>query len=116
MTVILCVDDDASALEIRKLVLERQGYEVRTATSADEALEVLASVPIDLVITDYFLTGKTGGELVADIKKLKPSIPVLVFSGMVEAPAGTELADRNVTKGEGVYTFLRHIESLLGQS
>ena len=116
MAVILCVDDDASALEIRKLVLERHGYEVKKATTADEAMEILTSSPIDLVITDHLLTGKTGAELVADIKRLSPSLPVLVLSGMTEPPPGTELADLYITKGEGVYAFLRHVESLLPHS
>jgi CheY-like chemotaxis protein len=113
MAVILCVDDDASALKIRKLVLETQGYEVRTAASAGEAMEILALASIDLVITDHLLQGRTGGELLADIRRFRPNLPVLVFSGMPEPPAGTELADRFVSKGEGVDAFLAHIASLL---
>jgi CheY-like chemotaxis protein len=113
MPVILCVDDDAFALRIRKLVLETQGYEVKTATTADEAFQILTSSPIDLVITDHILPRKTGAELLTDIKRLFPDLPVLVLSGMVQPPAGTEAADGYVTKGESVEAFLTHVASLL---
>jgi len=44
---ILCVDDEAPGLYFRKLILERQGYRVVTATSADDGIE--------LVVTDHLM-------------------------------------------------------------
>ena len=55
--VILCVDDEDNPLVLRKLVLEKAGYEVATAHSADEALNILASRRIDLVLSDHLMPG-----------------------------------------------------------
>ena len=62
---LLCVDDAEIALQIRKVIFQRAGYDVSTATSGECALEIFKAEPIDLVIADHFLSEKTGTEIAA---------------------------------------------------
>jgi DNA-binding NtrC family response regulator len=79
--VILCIEDQASSLAMRKMILEESGYTVLSASSAKEALKQLAASHIDLVLSDHYLRGELGTAIAAQIKALKPDIPVLLISG-----------------------------------
>src|SRR5277367_5456265 len=86
--VILCVDDEQIALLVRQRVLEKAGYEVIPANSVDQALEILGSRSVDLVLTDFLMPRKTGAELADEAKLHWPEIPVVVISGVNEIPEG----------------------------
>ena len=62
-SVILCVDDEENPLMLRKLVLQKAGFEVITANSAKQALKLLGSRKVDLVLSDQLIPGTTGTEL-----------------------------------------------------
>ena len=62
-SVILCVDDEENPLMLRKLVLQKAGFEVITANSAKQALKRLGSRKVDLVLSDQLIPGTTGTEL-----------------------------------------------------
>jgi CheY-like chemotaxis protein len=112
--VILCVDDDVAALALRCLVLSSAGYEVLTAGDGAAALELFRCVRVDLVITDYRLPGLTGTQVAAaEMKQLKPTIPIVLFSGLVEAPRGSDHTDLVITKGMPAIEFLREVGKLL---
>jgi CheY-like chemotaxis protein len=111
--VILCVDDNAAALSLRCLVLIRAGYDVLTASDSAAALELFRCIQVDLVITDYWLPGLTGTELAAEMKRLKPEIPVVLFSGVVDVPPQSEHADMVMIKGMPVDEFLRQVRKLI---
>ncbi len=96
---ILCIDDQISALKIRSLLLQRAGYEVIACPSPAEALKIFKSEEVDLVVSDHFLPGMSGAQLVAEVKRLKPHVPVVLFSGMLEEPEGGIHADLFLTKG-----------------
>ena len=51
--------------------------------------------------------------MAAEMKRLKPTIPVVLFSGLVEAPPGSEHADLVITKGIPVVEFLSEISNLI---
>jgi CheY-like chemotaxis protein len=110
--VILCVDDDAAALALRCAVLSSAGYEVLPAADGAVALELFRRIQVDLVITDYCLPGLTGMQVAAEMKRLKPAIPIVLFSGLVEAPLGSNHADLVITKGMPVVEFLREVGRL----
>jgi len=80
---ILVVDDEEDIRELVAGVLEDEGYETRTAASADAALEALAARRPSLVLLDVWLQGSRldGLEVLEEIKKRDPSIPVLMISG-----------------------------------
>jgi len=85
---ILCVDDEAGALTIRKTLLERAGYVVLTAMKAEDALQIFKSgKKVDLVVSDHLLPVTTGSKMASQMKSAKPAIPFLLISGVEDAPA-----------------------------
>lgn len=113
---ILIIDDNETALNIRKMVLETSGYSVLTASDVDRAMEVFTASTVDIVISDHLLEGKTGTELAAEMKRLKPGIPIVIVSGLVEPPEGMEHADLFICKGEAPPIWLKKISDLLQQN
>jgi DNA-binding NtrC family response regulator len=112
---ILCIDDDEKALKIRKMVLEVVGYSVLTATDVDLAMQLFTASTVDMVISDHLLQGKTGTELAAEMKRLKPRIPIVIMSGMMQEPEGMEHADLHIVKGDAPPIWLKKISDLLQQ-
>jgi CheY-like chemotaxis protein len=110
---ILCIDDAEIALRVRKLLLTIAGYEVLTAASGEEGLELFKRDPIDLVIADHFLTGKTGTEIASEMKTIKPHVPILIVSAASDTPEGIEFADGFLPKGESPEALLEAIARLL---
>jgi CheY-like chemotaxis protein len=78
---ILCIDDDAANLDVRRELLQRAGYSVLTAKSGPEALEIFRSKAVDAVVLDYWLPGTNGIKVATDFKGLKPHIPIVMLSG-----------------------------------
>ena len=80
---ILVVDDERDIRELVEGVLEDEGYETRSAADSDAALEAIATRRPSLVLLDVWLQGSRldGLELLDEIKRRDPSIPVLVISG-----------------------------------
>jgi CheY-like chemotaxis protein len=111
--VILCVDDEPNSLVLRKLVLQKAGYEVVTANSAIAAMDVLASSRVDLVLSDQLMPGLTGTELARQIKNRWPSLPVILISGVNEIPADAEVADLFMSKVEGPVMMCQNINDVL---
>ncbi len=111
---ILCLNDDETALMIRELVLESKGYDVISTTHAQEALELVGSRPIDLVIADHLLRDSVGTDVAAEIKQLRPRLPVILLSGVVEKPEDMQNVDAFVHKTEGPEALLNAIDKFLG--
>ena len=80
---ILVVDDEADIRELVAGVLEDEGYNARTAANADAALAAIAERRPSLALLDVWLQGSRldGLELLAEIKRRDPSLPVIVVSG-----------------------------------
>jgi CheY-like chemotaxis protein len=113
--VILCVDDEPNNLTLRALVLERAGYEVSSAESADAALSLLASRPVDLVLSDQLMPHKTGTQLARDIKAKWPTMPVIIISGVNERPDDADIADLFMSKVEGPVRMCENIQEMLSK-
>lgn len=114
-TLILCVDDDTTGLTARRLLLSIAGYAVLTAPSGTSALRLLACNNVELVITDHLLPDQTGAELVSEMKRIKPEVPVVLLTGLVDPPPGFEQADLFLTKGMTPPEFLAEIAKLLSK-
>jgi len=82
---ILLVDDNAQGLKARKTVLEELGYQTSTACSGDDALEQFGSQKFDLVVTDYKMPRMDGMELIVNLRKCTPALPIILISGYVDA-------------------------------
>lgn len=99
------------------MVLESAGYSILAAEDAKTAMQIFTSMDVDIVLTDYFLHGTTGVELAAEMKRLKPKIPIVILSGAVEIPEGVLLhADLFLSKTENPITVLQKISELLSRA
>jgi CheY-like chemotaxis protein len=112
---ILCIDDADIALRVRKLLLGHEGYNVLTASSGEDGLELFRQNPIELVIADHFLSGKTGIEIAREMKELRPEVPILIMSAAIDKPEGMEFADGFLAKGESPDVLLDTIAELLAK-
>jgi len=111
---VLCVDDEAVGLRVRKILLERAGYKVLTAPDGHSGLELFASNPVDVVVLDYSMPGMHGGDVAREMRQAKPAVPILLLSAYVGLPAEVcSLVDVYVTKGEGAPALLEKLGSLL---
>ena len=83
---ILLVDDEALLTESYGEILESLGYQVVTKTSSTEALETFRLQPrrFDLVLTDYTMPNMTGIQLAEALLKVRPDIPIILYSGFTE--------------------------------
>jgi DNA-binding NtrC family response regulator len=78
---VLVVDDDAAFLKTLRKLLEQHGYGTLTARTLDEALETLESRVPTAVILDLRLDGVTAPETVLAIKRVSPSVALILCSG-----------------------------------
>jgi CheY-like chemotaxis protein len=84
---ILVVDDDVLIQMATSDMVVDLGHEVREAGSGRAALELLRSgEAVDLVITDQSMPGMTGVELAAEIRNLRPDMPILLATGYGDLP------------------------------
>ncbi len=110
---ILCVDDEDIPRTVRSLVLRKQGYTVVAASSGKEALELLESGGISLVLSDQMMPGMTGTELTKFIKAARPWMPVIIISGVNEVPVDAKYADRFISKVGGPELLFRTVAEVL---
>ncbi|HEX2583727.1 MAG TPA: ATP-binding protein [Steroidobacteraceae bacterium] len=78
---VLVVDDQDNVRATVTAVLSRAGYQVKTASSAELALQVLANNPIDLLITDIIMPGTDGLSLAEAASKTHPQLQILLMTG-----------------------------------
>ena len=83
---VLVVDDDGDILQLLKKWLEGDGFEVITANSGEEALAEMEKARPNLVITDLFMGGMSGLDLLSRIHDDDPLLPVIMLSGQARIP------------------------------
>lgn len=85
---ILVVDDLELVIDFASTFLTAVGYDVLTARSPKEALEVIAATgkKIDLLLTDFNMGEQTGEELMREVVRISPSTKLVLASGYLEAP------------------------------
>ncbi len=97
-------------------MLSAAGYEVLTAIDGESALRIFALNRVDLVITDQFIPDSTGGQIASEMKRLKPEVPIILHTGLMEAAADAEQADLILPKGMAPPEFLAAIAKLVAKS
>jgi DNA-binding response OmpR family regulator len=113
---ILCIDDEALGLQIRKAVLEREGYRVLTALDGSSGLTLFADERVDGVILDYFMPGMDGGQVAVAMRRQRPEVPILLLSAYVNLPQEVvTMVDFTVLKGEGPSELLTKVQAMLRQ-
>src|SRR6266436_4211507 len=77
---ILAVDDDVTLQEVLTLFLGKT-FEVTPATTGADALARVSHEPIDLIVLDHRLPDRTGLEVLAELRLIRPRLPVVMLTG-----------------------------------
>jgi CheY-like chemotaxis protein len=94
---VLVVDDEEMVRRFMRRVLEGEGYRVLEASNGDEALSILQTFAIDLVVTDIRMPVMTGRDLGALIAQL-PDPPHVVYASASDSPPGNADAAHHLVK------------------
>src|SRR4030042_3082719 len=78
---VLAVDDAPNTLEVLERNLTSQGYQVFTAQSVPEAITILETTPVDLVITDLKMPGISGLDLIRHVRENLKETEVMMITG-----------------------------------
>ena len=78
---ILVIDDEPSALDLLRRILEGEGYDVHTATNGQEGVKLFRQHPFDLVVTDMVMPVQDGLQTIFELRNDAPNIPVIAISG-----------------------------------
>ncbi len=97
---ILIVDDDDSLRESLELVLAAEGYQVTSAANGERALELVESVPVDVVLSDLRMPGLDGLDLLPQLARRLPGATIILMSAFGTADLAVEAMKR------GAYDYL----------
>lgn len=95
---ILWVDDEIDLLRPHIRLLGEKGYEVETATNGEDAVAMVKSTGFDLVFLDEMMAGMGGLQTLAEIKELRPGLPVVMITkneeeSLMEEAIGGKISD-----------------------
>ena len=108
---ILCVDEDQELLRLRKSVLEDAGYAVLMATTGARALELLTDTQVSLVLSGHMIRATSGNALAAEMKRIKPEVPVVLYCGAL--PDSLAYVDGFINNEESRPNFLTLIAGFI---
>jgi len=97
---ILIVDDDKNMLEVLSLRLEAEGYKVTATAGAEDALKMAKDELFDLALVDLKLAGKDGIELMQELRRITPEMPVIILTAYGTIETAVEAMKR------GAYSYL----------
>lgn len=106
---ILVIEDEAANREAIALLLENAGYEVTTAESGEKALEILTKTSFEVILTDLFLPGVSGIDILKRVKEQWPFTNVILITGKASAESAVEAMK------EGAFDYITkplHFEKL----
>lgn len=98
-SLVLFVDDDATVLEIGKLLLEQNGFEVLSAESGQDALRIFRQNAEDIaaVILDLTMPEMNGEQVLAYLRAIREDVPIIISSGYDEAQTAATLQQNSHT-------------------
>jgi two-component system NtrC family response regulator len=80
METVLIIDDEKNYLVVLEALLGPEGYEILTASSAEDAIYMIQGSDLDLIITDMKMPGMSGMQLLEASKEIKPDLPVIMMT------------------------------------
>ena len=119
---ILIVDDDLDILELLKMNLEPEGYNVRTANDGESAVQSACANPPDLILLDVMMPHKDGFQVIEELKNIKDTknVPVILVTarGQTEDKVlGLDTgADDYITKPFDLREVTARVEAVLGRT
>jgi CheY-like chemotaxis protein/signal transduction histidine kinase len=108
MSQVLIIDDEAGIRDLLRLILERKGYSVETATDGRVGLQKFRQQPAELVISDIIMPNVDGLELIRSLKRESPAVKIISISGGGKVGAGNYLD--LATKLGASYAFEKPID------
>ena len=119
-TSVLLAEDDRALRRFLEVVLERAGYQVFSASDGLEAMKLVLSAPIDVVVTDAIMPNLSGHEFCRFLRS-SPTLshlPIILLSALErkDRNAGSEQADAFLTKPVSGEKLIACIEELLAGS
>jgi two-component system, cell cycle sensor histidine kinase and response regulator CckA len=113
---ILVVDDEPAMADVTARILRDNGYRAIEANSGAEALAMLADSDVWLLLTDTVMPHMSGRDLVANVRKLRPELPVLFMTGydggVPGAPHGAGHSKALLQKPFDAQTLLWHVDAV----
>ena len=100
---ILWLENNEFYLRLRKAALEQDGYSVIGLSTAQDALATLRDAPVCMVLAGHMLRGATGAALASKMKRIKPDVPVVLYSGKSDK---LENVDAFINKDVSTHDFL----------
>jgi EAL domain-containing protein (putative c-di-GMP-specific phosphodiesterase class I)/CheY-like chemotaxis protein len=98
---LLLVDDEANILSALKRLLRPDGYHILSADCGEQALEMLAQQPVDVIISDQRMPGLSGADFLRRARILRPDTIRIMLSGYTELQSVTEAVNEGA-----IYKFL----------
>ena len=98
---LLLVDDEPSILSSLQRLLRRDGYTILSTTSAEDALHILATQSVDVILSDQRMPGMSGVEFLRRVKENHPETIRIVLSGYTDLQFITDAINEGA-----IYKFL----------
>lgn len=109
-TTLLCIHRDPAELTL----LEEKGCELVTAANGSEGLRLLTTRPVDAIVLEYHLGLLDGAVVAAEIKKVKPQLPIVMLADHLELPfEALKSVDALVTKADGAHFLWATVQFVL---
>src|SRR5271165_348198 len=107
---LLCIHRDPSQLSW----LQENGYDLATATNGSEGLRLFMSQPVDAVVLEYYLGLLDGATIAAEIKQVRPEIPIVMLADHLEVPSDAlKSVDALVVKSDGPHFLLATVHFVM---
>ena len=100
MNKILVVDDDPSILQVIKMRMELEDFQITTAPDCEQAINKVKEEVFDLALVDLNLKHKSGIDLMEDLHKIDPELPVIILTGYGTIKSAVEAMKK------GAYSYL----------
>ncbi len=119
MARILLLDDSASTLQLVEQMLATRGHQVQSVTDGLHGIALLVANSYDLLVTDIYMPGADGIQIIRECRRLRPPVKILAMSARdghwnMLATARVMGADATIAKPFAQNEFLRQIDALLG--
>jgi DNA-binding NtrC family response regulator len=82
MNLVLFVDDNPNILKAYERTFRDEAYDILTAANADQALEIVRGIDIDVIVTDQRMPGTSGADLLSAMQREFPNIPRIMLTGV----------------------------------